>query len=124
MLKSMIDKGIDSSYVHMLKDYLSNRLIRLKINNSTAEKNLSRSAPQGGGLSPFLWNCDFDDMLGEYNISPNVFSISISSVIAAAPRKRTQCLHFKFDKLSTVSRQCYQYLFWGRKQIQERVVHL
>ena len=79
MLKSMIDKGIDSSYVHILKDYLSNRLIRLKINNSTAEKNLSRSAPQGGGLSPFLWNCDFDDMLGEYNISPNVFSNFVES---------------------------------------------
>ena len=73
MLKSMIDKGIDSSYIHVLKDYLSNRLIRLKINKSTAEKNLSRSAPQGGD-SPFLWNCDFDDMLGEYNISPDVFS--------------------------------------------------
>jgi hypothetical protein len=79
MLKSMIDKGIGSSYVHMLKDYLSNRLIRLKINNSTAEKNLSRSAPQGGGLSPFLWNCDFDDMLAEHNISSNVFSNFVES---------------------------------------------
>ena len=48
----------------MMKDYLSNRLIRLKINNSTAEKHLSRSAPQGGGLSPFLWNCDFDNIIG------------------------------------------------------------
>ena len=40
MLQSMINKGIDSGYIHMMKDYLSNRLIRLKINNSTAEKHL------------------------------------------------------------------------------------
>ena len=31
MLKSMIDKGIDSGYIHIIKDYLSNHLIRLKI---------------------------------------------------------------------------------------------
>ena len=79
MLQSMINKGIDSGYIHMMKSYLSNRLIRLKINNSTAEKHLSRSAPQGGGLSPFLWNCDFDDMLGEYDIDPNIFSNFVES---------------------------------------------
>ena len=74
LLHSMISKGIDSSYIHVIKDYLSNRLIRLKLNNSSAEKHLTRSAPQGGGLSPFLWNCDFDDMLGEYDIDPMIFS--------------------------------------------------
>ena len=74
LLHSMISKGIDSSYIHIIKDYLSNRLIRLKLNNSSAEKHLTRSAPQGGGLSPFLWNCDFDDRLGEYDIDPKIFS--------------------------------------------------
>ena len=33
LLHSMISKGIDSSYIHIIKDYLSNRLIRLKLNN-------------------------------------------------------------------------------------------
>ena len=38
IIKSLIDKGIDGGYVHIIQDYLSNRLIRLKINNSTAQK--------------------------------------------------------------------------------------
>ena len=70
----MIDKGIDGGYVHIIDDYLSNRLIRLKINNSTAQKNLSRYSPQGGGLSNLVWNSDFDDMLGEYDIDPIILS--------------------------------------------------
>ena len=59
IIKSLIDKGINGGYVHIIHDYLSNRLIRLKINNSTAQKKLSRSSPQGGGLSNFVWNSDF-----------------------------------------------------------------
>ena len=74
IVKSLIDKGIDGRYVHIIQDYLSNRQIRLKINNSTAQKNLSRSSPQGGGLSKFFWNSDFFDMLGEYDIDLIILS--------------------------------------------------
>ena len=74
MIKSLIDKGIDKGYINIIQDYLSKRLIQLKINNSKAEKCLTRSAPQGGGLSPFLWNCDFDDMLGHYSVDPEAFA--------------------------------------------------
>ena len=38
IVKTLIDKGIDGGYVHIIQDYLSNRLIRLNINNSTAQK--------------------------------------------------------------------------------------
>ena len=74
MIKSLIDKGIDKGYINIIQDYLSKRLIQLKINNSKAEKCLTRSAPQGGGLSPFLWNCDFDDMLGHYSVDLEAFA--------------------------------------------------
>ena len=33
------------------------------------------SATRGAGLSPFLWNCDFDEMLGTYEIDPDILSI-------------------------------------------------
>ena len=72
IIKSLIDKGIDPGYIHILQSYLSNRLIRIKINKSAAQKNLTRSAPQGGGLSPFLWNSNFDDILGQYELEPNI----------------------------------------------------
>ena len=72
IIKSLIEKGIDPGYIQIIQSYLSDRLIRVKINKSSAQKHLTRSAPQGGGLSPFLWNSDFDDMLGRYEIEPNI----------------------------------------------------
>ena len=60
IIKSLIEKGIDPGYIQIIQSYLSDRLIRVKINKSSAQKHLTRSAPQGGGLSPFLWNSDFD----------------------------------------------------------------
>ena len=50
-------------------------MIRIKINNSVSQKILTMSAPQGAGWSPFLWNCDFDEMLGTYEIDPDILSI-------------------------------------------------
>ena len=70
---------MDKAYVHLISSYLAGRLTRLKVNHSHSEKHLTRSAPQGGGLSPFLWNSDFDDMLGTYSIDQNVFSDIVES---------------------------------------------
>lgn len=75
ILKSFIDKGYDPAYVQLISSYLSNRLVRLKINNSSASKHLSRSSPQGGGLSPFIWNTDYDDSLEIPEFDPAVLSI-------------------------------------------------
>ena len=74
IIKSLIDKGVDKSYIKLIHSYLSNRLIRLKINNSHSQKGLTRSAPQGGGLSPFLWDCDFDEILGPYQLDQETLS--------------------------------------------------
>ena len=49
IVKSFIEKCIEKGYVDLIQDYLSNRLIRIKINNSFSQKNLKMSAPQGAG---------------------------------------------------------------------------
>ena len=56
VLKSFIDKGYDPGFIHLIKSYLSNRFVELRLNNSNSKKRLTRSAPQGGGFSPFIWN--------------------------------------------------------------------
>lgn len=75
VLKSFITKGYEPAYVHLISSYLSHRLVRLNINNSSSSKYLSRSCPQGGGLSPFIWDTDYDDTLGIPAIDPNVLAI-------------------------------------------------
>ena len=75
VLKSFINKGYEPAYVHLISSYLSNRHVRLDINNSSSTKRLTRSAPQGGGLSPFIWDTDYDDTLDVPTIDPNLLTI-------------------------------------------------
>ena len=75
ILKSFIDKGYDPAYVHLIKSYLSDRILQLNLNCSSSQKLLSRSCPQGGGLSPFIWDTDFDDALDIPTVDPEVLSI-------------------------------------------------
>ena len=75
ILKAFIEKNYDPAYVHLIKSYLSDRLIQLNLNNSSSQKRLSRSCPQGGGLSPFIWDTDHDDSLDVPTVDPDVLSI-------------------------------------------------
>ena len=75
VLKSFISKGYEPSYVHLISSYLSNRHVRLDINSSSSTKRLTRSAPQGGGLSPFIWDMDYDDTLDVPAIDPDLLAI-------------------------------------------------
>jgi ribonuclease HI len=63
ILNSLIEKGCEQGYLNIIKSYLSNRVNHLDINKTSKLKKLSRSAPQGGGFSPFIWDVDFDDCL-------------------------------------------------------------
>ena len=75
ILKSFINKGYQPAYIHLIKSYLSNRLVQLKLNDSHSQKHLTRSCPQGGGISPFIWDTDFDDTLDVPTVDPEVLSI-------------------------------------------------
>ena len=75
VLKSLISKGYDPAYVHLISSYLSNRHVRLDINSSSSTKRLTRSAPQGGIFSTFIWDADYDDTLDVPAIDPDLLSI-------------------------------------------------
>ena len=65
-------------HIKLINSYLQNRTNKLSINNSQATKNLTRSCPQGGGFSPFLWDIDYDDTIS----IPNLESLENTDIIA------------------------------------------
>ena len=58
--------GIINRYSH----YLENRTIVANIGGVTVEKSLNRGTPQGGVLSPLVWNLAIEDLLEELNTGP------------------------------------------------------
>ena len=52
------------------KDYLYHRVARADLRGCSVEVNLNRGTPQGGVLSPLLWNIVFDEMLQMFQEGP------------------------------------------------------
>ena len=44
-------------------DYLYNRVAHASVKGCTASRKLNKGTPQGGVISPLLWNIDFDNFL-------------------------------------------------------------
>ena len=58
MKRKQIDKNIVNWYSH----YLKNRIVHTEVNNTPADRRLTRGTPQGGVLSPVVWNLAFDSL--------------------------------------------------------------
>lgn len=62
--------NIPSDLVGTMKSYLSDRSVQFKYSDLCVSKDLSTGCPQGGALSPLLWNILLNDLLASYSI-PN-----------------------------------------------------
>ena len=55
--------GTDKCIVNWYKNYLTNRLINVEINGCGKTRSLGQGTPQGGVMSPIVWNIAFDELL-------------------------------------------------------------
>ena len=75
---------------------VSNRSITLSLSDSTITRNISRGCPQGGVLSPFLWNLTLNDLLENHNLDPHfvqAFADDLAVIIGGIdiPTIRSKC---------------------------------
>ena len=63
ILAALLKKSCPLYLVRLVKNFLSNRKAHLTHKESSLEKTINLGCPQGGVLSPFLWNVMLDDVL-------------------------------------------------------------
>jgi retron-type reverse transcriptase len=66
----MKDKGIDSSIIKWYNHYLRNRAVTVSYKGITTERRLTLGTPQGGVLSPLMWNLAFESFLDLFKTGP------------------------------------------------------
>ena len=66
-IKAMKDHQIDDNIVKWYSYYLHNRSSTVQYGDKHSQRLLTKGTPQGGVLSPILWNLSFDDLLSKFD---------------------------------------------------------
>ena len=66
----MRSHGIPEFMINWYHNYLTNRFIKTSVNGIEDSRRLVKGTPQGGVLSPVIWNLAFDGLLNLYNSGP------------------------------------------------------
>ena len=57
ILNFLISCGCPPEFIHLIASYLNERTVNFTYGDHSFTRLLNKSCPQGGVLSPFLWNC-------------------------------------------------------------------
>ena len=63
ILQRLRDIKCPRNLYYLVKDYLKERKAVMTVNNSSAEKAITRGLPQGACCGPGLWNIQYDPLL-------------------------------------------------------------
>ncbi|UYV60620.1 hypothetical protein LAZ67_1001681 [Cordylochernes scorpioides] len=63
LMKRLDEDGVQASMIKLLQSYFDNRRIRFRYSSTEINKKLSKGCPQGGPLSPTLWNILINEIL-------------------------------------------------------------
>ena len=63
MIKGMRKKKVDENIIKWYKQFLQTRQIEIDYRGNKTTRFLTKSTPQGGVLSPIMWNLAFDSLL-------------------------------------------------------------
>ncbi|UYV60339.1 hypothetical protein LAZ67_1000878 [Cordylochernes scorpioides] len=69
VIKRLDEDNIPASIIKLMKSYFINRKIRFRYSTNEFTKKLSKGCPQGGPLSPTIWNIILNDLLTNFQES-------------------------------------------------------
>ena len=72
ILQGMQEKGINQEIISWYQHYLHNRSIEVKYKGVSLTRAPSMGTPQGGVLSPLMWNLAFESLLEGFDSGPVV----------------------------------------------------
>ena len=71
-LEGLNAKGVPQDIIKWYGFYLTNRFVQVSLGNTSRCRSLTRGTPQGGILSPLVWNIVFDSLLDKLAGIPGV----------------------------------------------------
>ncbi|UYV71437.1 hypothetical protein LAZ67_8003186, partial [Cordylochernes scorpioides] len=80
LMKRLDEDGVQASMIKLLQSYFDNRRIRFRYSSTEINKKLSKGCPQGGPLSPTLWNILINEILNN-NLDDNCETIGYADDI-------------------------------------------
>ena len=104
---NLIKSGIPPTVYNWIYHMVSNRTITLTLNGISISRTLTRGCPQGGVLSPFLWNLTLNDLLCNYNLDHSfiqAFADDLAILVGGIdiPTIRSICQRY----LTTIDKWC------------------
>ena len=103
-IKYQIDSyNFPETIIKIINSYLSNRNVRFSYNNITVAKSLNRGCPQGGAMSPILWNLIINDLLVN-------FKIKNCKIFAYADDATVICHNRTLDDLKTTIKDAITFI--------------
>jgi ribonuclease HI len=89
----LVTRKCPPTYVKLVRSYLQDRVAQVNTPEGTIQHKLTKSCPQGGVLSPFLYSLFIDELLTDPQICPDLkqgFADDIAIGVQGKNRKRLQ----------------------------------
>ena len=106
--------GFDNSATHLIKDYLSNRLQRVKVNNTLSDWiNIQQGVPQGTILGPLLFVIYVNDLSVSATSQVEVLQYADDTMLLASNKSARTAE----DKIQTTIQKLTEYFQMNRFQL-------
>lgn len=107
IVSKLVSRGVEKTIVRWVSNELSSRRAQASLCGSVLEVKTQRGCPQGGILSPNLWNLVVDDLLAELN-EQGLYAQGYADdiVILIRGKHMATCLELMQRALSIVEKWC------------------
>lgn len=69
IIRNLHRLNLPSDLIHLVSSYLSDRVVYTSYDNTQRSKHINKGCPQGGVISPTLWNILVDELLDNHTIN-------------------------------------------------------
>ena len=95
IISGLKKRGENPLIINWYEHFLKNRTINIEYKGNVTKRKLTRGTPQGGVLSPIMWNVAFDTLLHEFPDKPTINLVGFAddgSLLVTAKSPRTAWL--------------------------------
>jgi len=113
LLKKLVDMGIEGNMLNFIREYLSNRVITVKVNDKHSTRRLLHAGvPQGSAVSPTLFNVMINDIFKDIPKAVQYSLYADDGAMWLTCDNLKNGLHLMQEALNSISQWSHK---WGMK---------